>query len=45
LFYEARFSSHPLERGQRDAALRALDELADDLREPTAEASPAETAP
>ena len=28
LFYEARFSSHPLDRAQRDAAERALDELA-----------------
>ena len=28
LFYEARFSSHPLDRGQRDAAEQALDELA-----------------
>jgi hypothetical protein len=28
LFYEARFSSHPLGRGQRDAAEHALDELA-----------------
>jgi hypothetical protein len=28
LFYEARFSSHPLGRAQRDAAERALDELA-----------------
>jgi hypothetical protein len=28
LFYEARFSSHPLDRGQRDAAGHALDELA-----------------
>ena len=28
LFYEARFSSHPLGRGQRDAAEQALDELA-----------------
>ena len=28
LFYEARFSSHPLGRSQRDAAERALDELA-----------------
>jgi len=27
LFYEARFSSHPLGRGQRDAAEQALDEL------------------
>jgi Domain of unknown function (DUF4129) len=28
LFYEARFSSHPLARSHRDAAARALDELA-----------------
>jgi Domain of unknown function (DUF4129) len=28
LFYEARFSSHPLDRSQRDAAEQALDELA-----------------
>jgi hypothetical protein len=28
LFYEARFSSHPLDPGQRNAAERALDELA-----------------
>jgi hypothetical protein len=28
LFYEARFSSHPLDRGQRDAAEHALGELA-----------------
>jgi hypothetical protein len=28
LFYEARFSSHPLHPGQRDAAEQALDELA-----------------
>jgi len=35
LFYEARFSSHPLGRGQRDAAERALDELAAALAEPT----------
>ena len=33
LFYEARFSSHPLGRRQRDAAERALDELAADLAE------------
>ncbi|MDQ2811403.1 MAG: DUF4129 domain-containing protein [Actinomycetota bacterium] len=38
LFYEARFSSHPLDRGHRDAAAHALDELADAL-------APAETAP
>jgi hypothetical protein len=30
-FYEARFSSHPLGHGQRDAASRALDELAAEL--------------
>jgi hypothetical protein len=34
LFYEARFSSHPLGTGQRDAAERALDELAAALDEP-----------
>jgi hypothetical protein len=34
LFYEARFSSHPLGRSQRDAAERALDELATALAEP-----------
>jgi len=28
LFYEARFSSHPLDHGQRDAAEQALEELA-----------------
>ncbi len=33
LFYEARFSSHPLGRAQRDAAERALDELAAALAE------------
>jgi hypothetical protein len=33
LFYEARFSSHPLGRSQRDAAERALDELAAALAE------------
>ena len=33
LFYEARFSSHPLDHWQRDAAERALDELAADLPE------------
>ena len=33
LFYEARFSSHPLGHGQRDAAAQALDELAADLAE------------
>jgi hypothetical protein len=38
LFYEARFSSHPLDRGQRDAAGQALAELAAAL----AEAGPAD---
>jgi hypothetical protein len=41
LFYEARFSSHPLDRSQRDAAERALDELAAALAG-TAEAGTAE---
>ncbi|MBV9452109.1 MAG: DUF4129 domain-containing protein [Streptosporangiaceae bacterium] len=31
LFYEARFSSHPMDQAQRQAAERALDELAADL--------------
>ena len=31
LFYEARFSSHPVAAGQRAAASAALDELADEL--------------
>ena len=31
LFYEARFSTHPVSAGQRDAARAALDELADEL--------------
>jgi hypothetical protein len=34
LFYEARFSSHPMDRGQRDAAEQALDELAAAVAEP-----------
>ncbi len=34
LFYEARFSSHPLAAAQRDAAEQALDELAAALDEP-----------
>ena len=34
LFYEARFSSHPLDRRQRDAAEQALDELAAALARP-----------
>jgi hypothetical protein len=32
LFYEARFSSHPMDQGQRQAAEQALSELAADLR-------------
>ena len=44
LFYEARFSSHPLDRRQRDAAEQALDELAADLTETLAETQPADAA-
>jgi hypothetical protein len=40
LFYEARFSSHPLGRGERDAAEQALDELAAALAERAEAASP-----
>lgn len=39
LFYEARFSSHPLDRGQRDAAGQALGELVAALAEAEAEAT------
>jgi hypothetical protein len=39
LFYEARFSSHPLGPAQRDAAEKALDELAAALAEPKTEAA------
>jgi hypothetical protein len=39
LFYEARFSTHPLGAGQRDAASAALDELAEEL---AAKPAPAE---
>jgi hypothetical protein len=39
LFYEARFSTHPLGPGQRDAAARALDELAAELGDAPAGAS------
>jgi hypothetical protein len=38
LFYEARFSSHPLGRSQRQAASEALDELAAELAAGLAEA-------
>jgi Domain of unknown function (DUF4129) len=43
LFYEARFSTHPLTGGQRDAASAALDELAAELaaRPPAAAQQPA----
>jgi hypothetical protein len=37
LFYEARFSSHPLDHRQRDAAQQALDELAVALAQTEAE--------
>jgi hypothetical protein len=43
LFYEARFSSHPLDQGQRAAAERALDELADALAQTEAETAGAGT--
>ena len=44
LFYEARFSTHSLSAGQRDAASAALDELAGELSggPPTGQAGPAE---
>jgi hypothetical protein len=41
LFYEARFSSHPLDRGQRDAAGQALGELVAALAEAKAARTPA----
>jgi hypothetical protein len=43
LFYEARFSSHPMLLAQRDEAQQALAELADSLRD-LDPADPAETA-
>jgi uncharacterized protein DUF4129 len=42
LFYEARFSTHPLDAGQRDAANAALGELAAELASKTA--TPAQAA-
>jgi hypothetical protein len=45
LFYEARFSSHPLGRGQRDAAEQALDELAAALASPEEAANEAKATP
>jgi hypothetical protein len=45
LFYEARFSTHPLGAEQRDAASAALDELAAELAaRPAKEAQEAEPA-
>ena len=44
LFYEARFSSHPLDHRQRDAAERALDELAAALAETGTDTAGAEPA-
>jgi hypothetical protein len=45
LFYEARFSTHPLGSGQRDAARAALDELAAELAaRPSEEAAGQQTA-
>ncbi|HSZ41086.1 MAG TPA: DUF4129 domain-containing protein [Trebonia sp.] len=41
LFYEARFSSHPLGQEQRDAARQALDYLADELAKPSRDAAAA----
>lgn len=45
LFYEARFSSHPLGQPQRDAARQALDYLAAGLTSPAETSETAETAP
>jgi hypothetical protein len=39
LFYEARFSSHPLGQGERDAAEQALTEIAASLARPPADAA------
>ena len=44
LFYEARFSTHPVAVGQRAAARAALDELADELAATEAAAEAAEAA-
>lgn len=45
LFYEARFSSHPLSEGKRDAARAALDQLAEELREAKPQPAPAPSQP
>jgi Domain of unknown function (DUF4129) len=44
LFYEARFSTHPLAAGQRDAASAALDELAAELAPAETDAAKTDTA-
>ena len=41
LFYEARFSTHPLGPGQREAAARALDALAAEIAAAPAQVAPA----
>lgn len=43
LFYEARFSTHPLGAGQRDAASAALDELAAELKAKPQQTRPADS--
>ena len=45
LFYEARFSTHPLSEGKRDAARAALDQLAEELREAKPQPAPAPSQP
>jgi hypothetical protein len=46
LFYEARFSTHPVGAGQRDAASAALDELAGELAvQPEAAAASEQASP
>lgn len=45
LFYEARFSTHPLSEGKRDAARAALDQLAEELREAKPQPAPAPSRP
>jgi hypothetical protein len=45
LFYEARFSTHPLSEGKRDAASAALDQLAEELKEAKPQPAPAASQP
>jgi hypothetical protein len=45
LFYEARFSTHPVQAGQRDAASAALDELAAELAARPAPGHPDQAGP